>query len=85
MNVVTLTPRWETRKKGFYLPVYFNTRNQLWLGGAVRLGPVLFGVHNWNNIFSTKKIQRGGSYIAIIVKAADFTGNKSDKRLDCSK
>ena len=85
MNVVTLTPRWETRKKGFYLPVYFNTRNQLWLGGAVRLGPVLFGVHNWSNIFSTKKIQRGGSYIAIIVKAADFTGNKSDKRLDCSK
>lgn len=83
MNVVTLTPRWEIRKKGFYLPVYFNTRNQLWIGGAVRLGPVLFGVHNWSNIFSTKKIQRGGGYLAIILKAADITGNNTDKRLEC--
>ena len=83
MNLVTLTPRWETRKKGFYLPVYFNTRNQLWVGGAVRLGPVLFGVHNWSNIFSTRKIQRGGGYLAIILKATDITGNKTDKRLEC--
>jgi hypothetical protein len=83
MNVITLTPRWETRKKGFYLPVYFNTRNQLWIGGAVRLGPVLFGVHNWSNIFSTKKIQRGGGYLAIILKAADITGNKNDRRMEC--
>jgi hypothetical protein len=83
MNVVTLTPRWETRKKGFYLPVYFNTRNQLWIGGAVRFGPVLFGVHNWSNIFSTKKIQRGGGYLAIILKAKEIIGSKTDKRLDC--
>jgi hypothetical protein len=83
MNLLTLTPRWETRKKGVYLPVYFNTRNQLWVGGAVRVGPVLFGVHNWSNIFSKKKIQRGGGYLAIILKAADFTGGKTDKRLEC--
>jgi hypothetical protein len=83
INLLTLTPRWETRKKGFYLPFYFNSRNQLWVGGAVRLGPVLFGVHNWSNIFSTKKIQRGGGYLAIILKAVDFTGSKTDKRLEC--
>lgn len=83
INLVTLTPRWETLKKGFYLPVYFNTRDQFWIGGAVRLGPILFGVHNWSNIFSSKKIQRGGGYLAIILKAADFTGNKTDKRLEC--
>ncbi len=83
MNMVTLTPRWETRKKGFYLPVYFNTRNQLWIGGAVRLGPVLFGVHNWANLFSKQKIQRGGGYLAIILKPSAITSNKPDKRLDC--
>jgi hypothetical protein len=44
---------------------------------------LLFGIHNWSNIFSSKKIQRGGGYLAIILKAADFTGNKADKRLDC--
>ncbi len=83
LNLLTITPRWETRKKGYYLPVYFNTQNQLWIGGAVRFGPVLFGIHNWSNIFSKKKIHRGGGYLAILLKAADFTGNKTDKRLNC--
>ena len=83
INLLTLTPRWETRKKGFYLPIYYNHRNQLWIGGATRLGPLLFGIHNLNNLFSKKKIQRGGGYLAIILKAKNFTGNKTDKRLDC--
>lgn len=85
MNVLTLTPRWETRKAGFYLPFYFNSRSQLWVGGAFRVGPLLFGVHNWSNIFSKKKMQRGGGYLAIILKAKDFTVDKSDRRLDCPR
>ena len=83
INLLTLTPRWETRKKGFYLPVYYNHRNQLWVGGAVRFGHFLFGIHNWSNILSKKKIQRGGGYLAIILKAGNMTGDKADKRLDC--
>jgi len=83
LNLVTLTPRWETRKSGFWLPFYYNTRNQFWIGGAVRIGPVLLGVHNWSNIFSNKKLHRGGGYLAIILKAADFTVAKPDRRLDC--
>ncbi len=83
INVLTLTPRWETKKKGLYLPIYYNSRNQLWVGGAIRIGPLLFGIHNWSNIFSTKKIQRGGGYLALILKAADFTTDKLDKRLNC--
>lgn len=83
MNVLTVTPRWETRKKGYCLPVYYNTHHQLWIGGAVRFGPILFGVHNWANIFSTKKSHRGGGYLVIILKAADFTTEKPDKRLAC--
>lgn len=83
INLFTLTPRWETGKKGYYLPFYYNSRNQIWLGGAIRFGPILFGIHNWSNIFSQKKIQRGGGYLAIILKAADFTNDKADKRLNC--
>lgn len=85
INLLTVTPRWETRKKGYYLPVYYNNHNQLWIGGAIRIGPVLFGIHNWSNIFSKKKIQRGGGYLAIILKPSDFTGNKADKRLSCPR
>jgi hypothetical protein len=83
LNLVTLTPRWETKKRGYYLPVSFNNQQQLWVGGAIRFGPILFGVHNWSNIFSTRKAHRGGAYLAIIVKSSDLTRDKTDKRLDC--
>ncbi|MET0391981.1 MAG: hypothetical protein ABW019_02520 [Chitinophagaceae bacterium] len=83
LNLVTLTGRWETRKKGFYLPVYYNNRNQLWVGSAVRVGPLLFGVHNWGNFFTRNKTHRGGFYLAFILKAADYTGSRYDRRLNC--
>ena len=83
LSLITFTPRWETRKKGIYLPVYFNSRNQLWIGGAVRLGPVLFGLHNWANLFSKKKMHRGGGYLAITVRPSQITGDRVDKRLNC--
>jgi len=83
MNLLTITPRWETKKKAFYLPVHLNNYNQLWAGGAVRIGPVLFGVHNWSNIFSKNKITRGGGYIAILLRASDITGRRADKRFAC--
>lgn len=83
LSLLTITPRWETRKKGFYLPVYFNTHNQLWIGGAVRFGPVLLGLHNWSNLFSKKKTHRGGGYLAFTLRPRQITGEKTDRRLDC--
>jgi len=83
LSLLTVTPRWETRKKGFYLPIQYSSANQLWIGGAVRLGPVLFGLHNFANLFSKTKMQRGIGYLAIILKSSDLTGEKADKRLDC--
>lgn len=83
LSLLTITPRWETRKKGFYLPIQYSSANQLWIGGAVRLGPVLFGLHNFANLFSKTKMQRGVGYLAIILKSSDLTGEKRDKRLDC--
>lgn len=85
INQLTITPRWETKRKGFYIPVYVNDRSQFWIGGAVRLGPVLFGVHNLANIFSQKKITRGGGYFAIILRSRDITGSRGDRRLDCPR
>lgn len=83
LNLVTLTGRWETRKKGFYFPVSFNNRKQLWVGSAVRLGPVLFGLHNWGWIFSKERVQRGGFYLSFLLRASDYTGTRVDKRLNC--
>lgn len=74
MNLLTLTPRFETSLFGFYLPASFNTEMQFWLGGALKAGPLLLGVHNWANLFSKNKSQNGGAYLAFIFRP----GNKHD-------
>lgn len=83
LSLLTITPRWEVRKKGFYLPLYFNNRNQFWIGGAVRFGPLLFGLHNWSNIFSRKKMHRGGGYLALVISPGKTHDDRQDKRLNC--
>jgi hypothetical protein len=68
MNLLAVTPRWETKTLGFYIPVLLNIRRQLWVGGAVKAGPVLFGLHNISNLFLKNKIQNGGFYLAFTVR-----------------
>ena len=93
MNLLAFTPRWETKKLGAYLPLLVNMRNQFWIGGAFRAGPVLLGTHNLSNLFSKNKMQNGGFYLALtfrpgkIIDRQTEDGEKSgrQKNLDCPK
>ncbi|WP_153800834.1 hypothetical protein [Foetidibacter luteolus] len=69
LNLLTITPRWENRKFGFYLPIHYNNQQQFWVGGAVKAGPVLFGLHNWGYLFTQSSMQNGGGYISVIIKS----------------
>lgn len=68
MNLLALTPRYETKRFGVYMPVLVNMRRQVWVGGAFRAGPLLLGVHNLANIVSKNKIQNGGMYLAFTIR-----------------
>jgi hypothetical protein len=83
MNFITVTPRWETRRLGVYLPVQYNAVGKFWIGGAFKAGPLLLGVHNWGNVFGKKTMQNGGGYIALVIRAWNDTRNKTDRRLNC--
>lgn len=83
LNFITVTPRWETRKWGVYLPMQYNAGGKFWIGGAFKAGPVLFGFHNWGNVFSKKSMQNGGGYIAFVIRSWSDSWNKRDRRLDC--
>jgi hypothetical protein len=85
LNMLTVTPRWETRRLGFYLPIQFNTKDNLWVGGAVKLGPLLLGVHNWGTVFSKNKMQNGGAYLALVIHPGKITPKHLDKRLKCPR
>jgi hypothetical protein len=88
MNVLAITPRWETRRLGFYMPMTVNTQGRFWIGGAFKVGPLLLGIHNWANVFSKNKMQHGGGYLALVIRPGKgkVTGrgsNPANKIYDC--
>ena len=96
MNLLAVTPRWETRLLGAYLPVLLNTKNQLWVGGAIKAGPLLLGTHNLANLFSKNKSANGGFYLALTFRpgknhdgesnnSADRQSGKSKRSIQCPK
>jgi hypothetical protein len=83
-NLLTITPRWETRIFGVYMPLMVNTEGRLWVGGAFKAGPLLLGIHNWANVFSKTKMQHGGGYLALVIRPWKKTvTDRVDKRYDC--
>lgn len=96
INLLAITPRWEVKALGAYLPILFNNRNQLWVGAAFKAGPILLGTHNLANLFSKDKMQSGGFYLALTIRpgkiynrAAHYPGSESSgkpiKNLSCPK
>jgi len=85
MNLLTLTPRWETKRLGLYMPIQVTTQGRLWVGGAFKAGPLLLGVHNWANVFSKNKMQQGGAYLALVIRPGNGFRDKGDKRNNCPK
>jgi hypothetical protein len=86
ITLFALTPRWETRNLGGYLPVTVTTDGQVWVGGAAKLGPLLFGVHNWGTVFSKTQTQNGGFYLSLVLRPGKkgFSA-KEEKQYTCPK
>jgi hypothetical protein len=79
-NLITVTPRWENITWGFYLPVQYNSQGQLWIGAAVKLGPLLLGFHDFSGGKTIKSVN-GGGYLSLSIHP--FNKKKILTRLDC--
>lgn len=66
INYLTITPRWEIKHFGAYIPLYLNDRGTFLAGAAVRLGPLTAGVHDFGWLFDHTR--SGGGYIALTIK-----------------
>lgn len=85
INLLTVTPRWETRRWGVYLPIQYNTEGQFWMGGAFKAGPLLVGIHNLATVLAKNRLQNGGAYLALVIRPGNDTRTKQDRRMDCPK
>ena len=79
-NLITVTPRWENITWGFYLPVQYNSQGQLWIGAAVKLGPLVLGFHDFSGGKTIKSVN-GGGYLSLSIHP--FNKKKILTRLDC--
>ncbi len=80
LNLVTVTPRWETAGLGAYLPVQYNTQGQFWVGAALKLGPLVVGFHNLGLLKKDPSLN-GGGYLLLSVHP--FRKTKIMSKLDC--
>jgi hypothetical protein len=75
-----ITPRWENKKFGFYMPWQVNRHGNFWVGAAVKAGPVLLGTHNLLNMFSKNKYLGSGAYLAVTVRPFQIAGGNGGTR-----
>ncbi|MFY9464181.1 MAG: hypothetical protein WAP48_03780, partial [Sediminibacterium sp.] len=80
INLLTITPRWETLHWGFYLPVQYNTQGQWWLGAAFKAGPLVAGMHHIG-LLKRNPALNGGGYIMLSIHP--FRKRSYGSRLDC--
>ena len=79
-NLLTITPRWETISWGFFLPIQYTTQGNIWVGAAVKLGPLTMGLHNIAWVKSPKDLN-GGGYLMLSIHP--FNKRKIMSRFDC--
>lgn len=80
INLLTVTPRWETINWGFYLPIQYNSQGQFHIGAALKAGPLVLGIHNLQWIKQIKNLS-GGGYLMLSIHP--FNKKKVISKLDC--
>ena len=85
MNLFTLTPRWETQGFGFYLPMQYNVNRNFWMGAAVKIGPLIVGIHDLGVLgwFKTKnQTFNGGGYVMLNIYP--YKNKYNDNSIKCT-
>lgn len=81
LNLLTITPRWETIGLGAYLPVQYNTQGQLWVGAALKAGPLTLGFHDLGILFKKDPLLNGGAYLLLSIHP--FNKRRVLSKMDC--
>lgn len=86
LNLFTLTPRWETQGFGFYLPMQYNVQKSFWVGAAVKIGPLLLGVHDlgvlgWFKTYYRQPFNSGGY---VMLNIYPYKNKYNDNSIKCN-
>lgn len=65
LNLLSFTPRFESKKIGFYLPVSFSQLGKLGVGTGFKIGPLVAGSGSIISNFTSKKTQMANFYFGL--------------------
>ncbi len=65
-----VTPRWESRGLGLYVPMSYNTKKEVQLGATLRLGPVFIGSNNVASVLLGKNLKAANVQVGIKIPIA---------------
>jgi outer membrane protein OmpA-like peptidoglycan-associated protein len=75
----SLTPRWESKWLDVALPIHYDQYKNMGIGMSLRLGPLLFGVNNFKNIFKSGHTGDLELYTALKISVPYKTPKDDDK------
>ena len=79
LTTFALTPRWEKKEFGVYLPIQYTLEGNTWVGIAGKAGPLLVGLHNLGFLLGKKSFPNGGGYVTLQIRP----GNRKEKDASC--
>ncbi|MBS1634281.1 MAG: OmpA family protein [Bacteroidetes bacterium] len=91
ISSITLTPRWDHKWFGVFIPVQYNFLTGLRTGAAVRLGPLVLGTTNLGPVIGKKPVYGADMYALLKIpipygkpkdRDKDGVSNKRDKCKD---
>lgn len=89
-----VTPRWESKTAGIYIPVAINNRNEISAGATLRVGPVFLGTSNLYSMLRKDNIKKADINVGLKIPLAfgkpskanvwlkNTFGDKDDDSLD---
>ena len=82
-NLLGVTPRWEGRALGIFLPVQLTQQGEVWVGAAAKIGPLTIGLHQFEitRPLIREPRLRGGGYVLLSIHP--FGKKRVPNKLDC--
>lgn len=65
-----VTPRWESKIAGVYIPIGINSRNEISAGATLRVGPVFLGTSNLYSMLRKDNIKRADIQVGLKIPLA---------------
>lgn len=79
VTTLSITPRWDYKFVGAYIPVSYNKYSHVRAGASVRLGPIIFGTADLLPLISKKDVRGVDFHFLLKVPHISFKKNKKTR------